>query len=196
MLSRKFLIGLSFALTANTASASLWEIDASHSSANFAVRHLMVSNVRGTLGKVTGTVELDEGNLAASTVNASIDVNGIDTNDAKRDEHLKAPDFLDAAKYPAVTFKSKSVAKVSDTKFNVVGDLTLHGVTKEVTLEVEGSPIPMTDPWGNQKLGGVAKTKINRQDFGIAFNKTLDNGGLVVGNDVEVTIDIELTKKK
>lgn len=175
--------------------ASSWDIDSAHSSAQFAVKHMMVSTVRGTMGKVTGTVELNESDVTKSTVEASIDVSGIDTREPKRDEHLKAPDFFDVAKFPTITFKSKSAAKAGD-KFTVTGDLTMRGVTKEVVLEVEGATTPMADPWGNQKLGGLARVKLNRQDFGLNWSKTLDSGGLVVANEVDVTIDIELTKKK
>jgi polyisoprenoid-binding protein YceI len=156
----------------------------------------MVSTVRGHLGKVTGTVTLDETDVTKSSVEASIDAAGIDTREPKRDENLKSADFLDVAKYPAITFNSKTVTKVADDTFQVTGDLTIRGVTREVVLNAEGSPKPIQDPFGNVKLGGAVRTKINRQDFGVASSKTLDNGGLVVGNDVDITIDIELSKKK
>ena len=181
--------------TASVATASTWEIDSAHSSAQFAVRHLMVSTVRGTMGKVTGVVNLDESDPTKSSVDASIDVAGIDTREPKRDQHLKSPDFFDVAKYPTITFKSKKVTKVSDTKFQVSGDLTIHGVTKEAALDVEGMPKPFKDPMGNMKLGGMATTKLNRKDFGIEWNKALDGGGVVLGDDVDVTVDIELVKK-
>jgi len=158
------------------AGASTWAIDPAHSSAQFAVRHLMVSTVRGQLGKVTGTVNIDDSDLTHSTAEATIDANGIDTREAKRDEHLRSPDFLDTAKYPTMTFKSKKVERVSDGKYKVTGDLTMRGVTHEVVLDVEGSPTPMKDPMGNTKLGGVAKTTLNRQDFGINWSKSLDGG--------------------
>ena len=176
--------------------ASTWQIDSAHSSAQFAVRHLMVSTVRGTLGPVTGTVNLDEADPTKSSVEASVDANGIDTREPKRDAHLKSPDFFDVAKYPTITFKSKKVTKVSDTKFQVTGDLSMHGVTKEVVLDVEGSPKPFKDPMGNLKLGGSATTKLNRKDFGIEWNKTMDGGGVVVSDTVDVTIDIELIGAK
>ena len=174
--------------------ASTWQIDPVHSDVEFGVRHLMVSTVRGHLGKVTGTLTLDEHDIAKSSVEATIDATGIDTREPKRDQHLKSPDFLDVAKYPSITFKSKRVAKVSDEKYTVTGDLTLHGVTKEVVLDVEGSPKPFTDPMGHAKMGGSARTKINRQDFGVSWNKNLDNGGVVVGNDLDVVIDLELVQ--
>jgi polyisoprenoid-binding protein YceI len=174
------------------ASASTWQIDSAHTGAQFAVRHLMVSTVRGTLGKVTGVVTFDEGDPSKSSVEASIDATTIDTREPKRDAQLKGPDFFDVAKYPTITFKSKKVTKVSDAKFQVTGDLTLHGVTKEVTLDAEGLPKPFKDPMGNLKLGGVVTAKLNRKDFGIEWNKSMDGGGVIVGDTVDVTIDIEL----
>jgi polyisoprenoid-binding protein YceI len=177
------------------AGASMWQVDPAHTSAHFAVRHLMVSTVRGTLGKVTGTVKVDESDLTKSSVDASVDVGGINTGEPKRDTHLKSPDFFDAEKYPTITFKSKSVTKVGDTKFKVTGDLSMHGVTKEVVLDVEGSPKPLKDPMGNTKLGGVATTKLKRKDFGITWNSAMDGGGVVVGDEVDVTIDIELVQQ-
>ena len=175
------------------AGASHWEIDPQHTSAQFAVRHLVVSSVRGTLGMVTGSVNLDEADITKSSVEATIDAAGILTRDGMRDEHLKVPDFLYVTKYPTMTFKSKKVEKVADGKFKVTGDLTLRGVTKEVALDVEGTPKAFHDQMGVLKLGGVAKTRINRHDFGMEYAKTLvDGGGLVVGNDVDIVIDIEL----
>lgn len=176
------------------AAASTWQIDSAHTNAQFAVRHLMVSTVRGTLGKVSGTLTLDEADVTKSSVTATVDATGIDTRDAKRDEHLRSPDFLDTKQYPTITFASTKVEKDGDGRYKVTGNLTLRGVTKPAVLTVEGSPTPLQDPFGNTKLGGVAKTKINRQDFGIAWNKKLDAGGLVVGDEVDVTIDIELIK--
>ena len=176
--------------------ASTWQIDSAHSSAQFAVRHLMVSTVRGTLGPVTGTVNLDEADPTKSSVEANVGANGIDTREPKRDAHLKSPDFFDVAKYPTITFKSKKVSKLSDTRFQVTGDLSMHGVTREVVLDVEGAPKPFKDPMGNLKLGGSATTKLNRKDFGIEWNKTMDGGGMVVSDNVDVTIDIELIGAK
>jgi len=174
--------------------ASTWQIDAAHTSAQFAVKHLMVSTVRGTMGKVSGAVTLDDTDPTKSSLTASIDAAGIDTREAKRDEHLRGPDFLDVKKFPTITFKSTKVEKVTDGKYKVTGDLTLRGVTKPVVLEVEGSPTPMQDPFGNTKLGGTATTTINRQDFGVAWSKKLDAGGIVVGDELAITIDVELVK--
>jgi polyisoprenoid-binding protein YceI len=178
------------------AAGSTWKIDSAHSSAQFAVRHLMISTVRGTMGPVTGTVNIDEADLAKSSVEASVDVTGLNTREPKRDAHLKSADFFDTEKYPTITFKSKNVTKVSDTKYKVAGDLTIHGVTKEVVLDVAGSPKPVQDPMAKvQKLGGSATTTLNRKDFGITFNSVLEGGGVLIGNDVDVTIDIELIKQ-
>lgn len=181
---------------AASARATVYEIDSSHTSVQFGVRHLVVSTVRGTLGTVTGEVTIDEANLANSRVEATIDAAGINTRDAKRDDHLRAPDFLDTAKFPTITFRSKKVTAAGKDRWAVVGDLTIKGVTKEVTLDVEGAGTPIQDPFGNVKLGGMARTKIDRQDFGVTWSKTMDNGGLVVGNELDIVIDIELTKKK
>ena len=175
--------------------ASNWEIDPAHTSAHFAVKHLMVSTVRGTMGAVTGTAVFDEADISKSSVQATIDVAGIDTREPKRDAHLKSPEFLDAGKFPTITFKSKTIESVAPDKFKMIGDLTIRGVTKEVALDVEGTPKPLNDPFGKVRIGGSARTRINRQDFGVNFSKMMDNGGLVVGNDVDVTIDIELVKK-
>lgn len=174
---------------------AMWDIDPAHTSAQFAVRHLMVSTVRGEFGKVGGTVNLDEQDPTKSSLEATIDTASLNTRVEKRDQHLKSPDFLDVAKYPAMTFKSKKIEKVNDTKFKVTGDLTLRGVTKEVVLDVEGSTKASKDPSGNLRIGGVATTKINRQDFGVQWNKALETGGVVVGDEVAITIDVELTKK-
>ncbi len=175
--------------------ASTWDIDPVHTQASFAVRHLMVSKVRGSLGKVTGTVTFDEADLSKSTAEATIDATTIDTREPKRDAHLKSPDFLDVAKYPTITFKSKQVSRLGDDQFAVTGDLTIHGVTREVVLRVEGSPKPFKDPSGSTKLGGMATTQLHRKDFGLEWNKVLETGGVAVGDDVDVTIDVELVKK-
>jgi len=192
---RRFLVGLSLLVAAAPSMASTWELDAAHSSVQFAVSHLMVSTVRGTFNKFSGTIELDESDPSKSTVEATIDVASIDTREAKRDEHLKNADFFDVAKYPTITFKSTSVSKTGGGKYRVRGDLTMHGVTKEVSLEASGSPKPFQDPFGNTKLGGAVRGRINRKDFGMTWNKSLDSGGVVVGDEVTITIDVELVKK-
>jgi polyisoprenoid-binding protein YceI len=187
-------IALFFATPA-LADTTTWQIDPDHTSAQFAIKHLMVSTVRGTIGPVTGTVTIDDADLTKSSVTAALDAKGIDTRNQKRDDHLRSPDFFDVAKYPTLNFTSKKVEKASDGHYRVTGDLTIHGVTKEAVLDVSGSPTPMQDPFGNTKLGGSATTRINRKDFGLNWSKTLDGGGLMLGDDVDITIDVELIKK-
>jgi polyisoprenoid-binding protein YceI len=175
--------------------ASTWEIDSAHSSAQFAVRHLMVSTVRGDFRKVSGAVNLDDKDPTKSTVDATIDVTSINTGIEKRDDHLKSPDFFDVAKYPSMTFKSKKIQSAGgEGKYKITGDLTLHGATKEVVLDFEGNLKPVKDPMGKTRVGGMASTKLNRKDFGLTWNKALETGGVVVGDDVTVTIDLEMTQ--
>lgn len=176
------------------ARAATWQIDSAHTNAQFAVRHLLVSKVRGSLGKVTGSVSIDEANLDASSVEATVDVTAVDTGNTDRDEHLRAAEYLDTEKYPTLTFRSTKVERKGDDRFAVTGDLTLKGVTKEVVLEVEGATKPIKDPWGKMRLGGVIETTLERDAFGVGGQKLLEGGGLAIGNEVEVTIDIELTK--
>jgi polyisoprenoid-binding protein YceI len=191
---RRLVAAALFALlvSAAAAQAQSWTIDAGHSAAHFAVRHMMVSTVRGDMGKVAGTVTYDGKNLAAATVDATVDVTGISTRDEKRDAHLKSPDFFDVATHPTITFKSKKVTPNTDGSFNVVGDLTMRGVTKEVTLACEALRPAIKDQRGGSRTGTTATTKINRQDFGITWSRALDGGGLVVGDEVSITIDLEL----
>ncbi len=189
------LILATAALLPSLALADTYDIDSAHSAAQFSVKHLMVTTVRGELGKVSGTVNYDPKAPDKSSVDVTIDVNGINTREEKRDAHLKSPDFFDVAKYPTATFKSKKVTAAGKNKFKVVGDLTLHGVTKEVPLEVEVSD-PIKDPWGNTKLGATATGTVNRQDFGVKWNKVIDGGGTVVSDNVAITIDVEMAKKK
>jgi len=181
-------------VAASAAQAQTWTIDTSHSGAHFAVRHMMVSTVRGDMGKVTGTVTFDGTNLAAATVDATIDVTGISTRDEKRDAHLKSADFFDVATYPTMTFKSKKVVPNADGSFKLIGDLTMHGVTKEVTLDVEAMR-PVVKMANGSRTGTTATTKINRQDFGVKWSRTMDGGGVVVGDEVSVTIDLELIQQ-
>ncbi len=176
--------------------AATWEVDSAHSGAHFSVRHLMVSNVRGELTKLTGTLVLDDKDLSKSSIEVSIDVSTINTGEPKRDEHLKSPDFFDAAKFPTMVFKSKKVEAAGAGKLKVTGDLTIHGITKSVVLDVEGPSAEIKDPWGNARRGASATTKINRKDFGLSWNKALEAGGVAVGEEVSITLDVEFTKKK
>jgi polyisoprenoid-binding protein YceI len=177
------------------AATSNWQLDPAHSSAQFSVRHLAISTVRGAFSKVTGTVVLDESDITKSSVNVSIDVATVDTREPDRDKDLRSDHFFDVAKYPTITFNSKKVEQASPGKLKVTGDLTIHGVTKEVVLEVDGPTPPIKDPWGLQRAAANATTKINRQDFGMKFNIPMDNGGLAVGNDISITIDVEMVKQ-
>jgi len=175
--------------------AQTWTIDPDHSNVGFKVRHLMVSNVKGSFEKLTGTVEIDDKDITKSKVEVSIDTNSINTNVQKRDEHLRSADFFDVAKFPAMTFVSKNVVKAGKDNLKVTGDLTLHGVTKQVVLDVEGPSKESKDPWGNIRRGATATTKINRKDFGLVWNKALETGGVAVGEEVTITLEIEMIKK-
>jgi polyisoprenoid-binding protein YceI len=173
-----------------------WIIDASHSNASFTVKHMMITNVRGEFTKLEGQVQWDPTKPEATQIEAVIDVASINTREEKRDGHLKSPDFFDAEKFPKISFKSKSVKAKGSDELSVVGDLNIHGVTKEVVLEVEGPSAPSTDPFGNVRVGATATTKIKREDFGLVWNAALEAGGVLVGNEVKITIDISLIKQK
>jgi polyisoprenoid-binding protein YceI len=188
--------GLAAALSLPALAAnSNWQIDPAHSSAQFSVRHMAISTVRGAFSKVTGSVVFDDKDVSKSTVEVTIDANSVDTRVPDRDNDLRSEKFFDVAHYPSITFKSKRVEQVAPGKLKVTGDLTIRGTTKEVVLDVEGPTAPMKDPWGNTRNAATATTKINRQDFGVKWNATLDNGGVVVGDDVSIIIDVELVKK-
>ena len=173
--------------------AVIYTIDPAHSTAGFKVRHLMVSNVRGEFSGVTGTVVFDASAPESLRVEASIDAKTIHTRDEQRDAHLKSADFLDVEKFPAITFVSKKIAG-ADGEWKVTGDLTIHGVTKEVTLDVEGPAPEVKDPWGNTKSGASASTKISRKDFAMVFNMALETGGVMVGDEVAITLELELLR--
>ena len=177
------------------AQTSTWNIDTAHSAAQFTVRHMGISNANGNFTKTSGTVQLDEKDITKSPVEATIDVASIDTRVADRDNDLKSDHFFDVAKFPTITFKSKKIAKNGD-KLSVIGDLTMHGVTREVTLESDGLTAAVADPWGNTRRGFSAATKVNRQDFGVKWGETLAGGELVVDDEVKISLDIELEKKK
>jgi polyisoprenoid-binding protein YceI len=181
--------------TQAVAQTQSYDIDPIHSSATFKVRHLMVANVRGELGQISGHVVIDDSDLTRSSVEATIDATAINTRDEKRDAHLRSPDFFDTATYPTITFKSKRVQVARSGNLLVTGDLTIHGVTRETTLDVEPLSPDVRDPWGNQKRGVSATTKINRKDFNVSFNAALDGGGVVVGDEVSVTLEVELGRR-
>jgi polyisoprenoid-binding protein YceI len=176
---------------AGAARADGWEIDSMHSAAHFTVRHMMVSKVRGDFGKVTGSINLDDKDVTKSTVEASIDASTINTREPKRDAHLKSNEFFDVTRFPTITFKSKKVEAAGAGKLKVTGDLTIHGVTKSVVLDVDGP-----SPAANNKRGATATTKLSRKDFGLTWNKMLEAGGVAVSDEVDVEIDLELNKKK
>lgn len=181
-------------LTSSFAFASTWEIDSAHAAANFSVRHMMISNVRGTLGKVTGKVMLDDADITKSTVEATIDVKGINTKEQKRDDHLRSKDFFDVEKFPTITFKSTKIEKAGD-KLKITGDLTIHGVTKPVTLDATVTN-EIKNPFTKAVTRGVMATgTVNRKDFGLTWNVALEAGGVLVGDDVALEIESELIKQ-
>jgi polyisoprenoid-binding protein YceI len=180
-----FALALALPAAAETQS---WNIDGAHSSAQFSVRHMGISNVRGAFTKVSGTVQYDPADLAKTVIDATIEAASVDTRVEMRDNDLRSPHFFDASKYPTLTFKSRKVAEAGPGKIKVTGDLTIHGVTKEITLDVEGPSAPVKDPRGNLRVGASASTTINRKDFGV------DGAAAVVGDDVPITIDMELTR--
>ena len=170
-----------------------WKIDPAHSSAQFVVRHMMITNVRGGFSGIQGTVVYDPDDLNASSVDVTIDTNTLSTGDATRDSHVKSAEFLEVEKYPTITFKSKKIAKDGDG-LKVTGDLTIHGVTKEVVLNVEGPSEEQKDPWGNIRVGASATTKIKRSDFGLTWNAALETGGIMLGDDLKLEVDVSLIK--
>ncbi|HXJ07857.1 MAG TPA: YceI family protein [Candidatus Acidoferrum sp.] len=182
--------GLAAAISLPAAAAtSDWQIDPAHSSAQFAVKHLAISTVRGAFTSVKGAIQFDDKDITKSTVDVTIDVNSVDTRVAARDKDLRSDHFFDVEHYPTITFKSKKVEQVAPGKLKVIGDLTIHGVTKEVTLDVDGPSAPIKDPWGNQRVGINAISKITRQDFGITY------GPGMIGDEVSITIDAEMFQK-
>jgi polyisoprenoid-binding protein YceI len=177
------------------AQTSTWNIDPAHSTAQFTVRHLAISNVTGNFTKVTGSLVLNEKDITQSQVSAGIDVSSVDTRVEARDKDLKSPHFFDVEKYPTIEFKSKRIVSAGG-KLQVIGDLTIHGTTREVTLDVDGPTPELSDPWGNSRRGISATTTINRKDFNLVYNKLLNTGEAVVGDNVKIQIDAEMVKKK
>jgi polyisoprenoid-binding protein YceI len=174
---------------------STYQIDSAHTHAQFKVRHLMISNVKGDFDKVTGTVDFDEANPGASSINVAIDVASVSTREPQRDTHLKSPDFFDVEKHPTIAFVSTAVVKSGDDSFEVVGDLTIHGVTKTIDLDVEELTPEVKDPFGLLRRGASAKATILRSDFGMVFNSILEAGGVAISDEVHITIDIEMTRQ-
>jgi len=176
--------------------AAEWKVDPNHSTAGFAVRHMMVSTVHGSFSGLKGTVDYDPANLDASKANLTIDTSTVDTRNENRDKDLKSPKFFDVEKYPTITFVSKRVIQQGQGKFQLVGDMTMHGVTKEVTFSVEGPMPAVKDGKGNLHSGASASAKINRKDFGLTWSGPLEGGGVTVGDEVELTVEIEMTQPK
>jgi polyisoprenoid-binding protein YceI len=180
--------------TSAPGTVTTWKIDPAHSTADFKVKHMMISNVKGSFSGLSGTLQLDETDRTHSTVEASIDVTALKTGDDQRDGHLKSADFFDAEKFPTLTFKSTNIDSAGGGDYAVTGDLTLHGVTKSVTFAVEDVSEPSKDPWGNQRIGLSASTKINRKDFGLTWNSALETGGVLVGEAVTISLEVQFIK--
>jgi len=172
-----------------------WNLDPAHSAAEFKVKHMMISNVKGKFSGLSGVLKLDETDYTRSTVEASIPLASLATGDEQRDGHLKSADFLDAEKFPAMTFKSTNIDSTGGGNYEVTGELTIHGVTKSATLSVEDVSKPSKDPWGNHRIGLSGSTKINRKDFGLTWNSALETGGVLVGEEVTITLDVQFIKQ-
>ncbi len=189
-------IGLLLVVAPLLARAAEYTIDPSHTAVTFSVRHMMISNVRGEFEKTSGTISANGTDPNSVKIDVTIDASSVNTRVNRRDAHLKSPDFLEVAKYPAITFKSTKVEPAGSGKWKVTGNLTLHGVTKEVVLDVTGPTPEITDPMGNKRVGASATATISRKDFGLTWNKALDNGGVLVGDEVAIQIDVEAVKTK
>jgi polyisoprenoid-binding protein YceI len=185
---------MSTTTTTPQSAVSTWNLDPVHSVAEFKVKHMMISNVKGHFTGLSGTLTYDEQNVTNSRVEATIDAATINTGDAQRDGHLKTADFFDAEKYPAITFRSTNIKRSGDDELAVSGDLTMHGVTRPVVFNVEGPTAAGKDPWGNTRMGLSATTKINRKDFGLTWNATLETGGILVGEEITITLDVQFVK--
>jgi polyisoprenoid-binding protein YceI len=191
---RSLLLAATLALAWPATAAETYKVDASHANVTFQVRHFM-SQVSGGFTDFEGTIVIDRARPEASSVEFTIQAHSIETHNDRRDEHLRSPDFFDVASHPAITFRSASVHKVDDDSYEVTGDLTLRGVTKSITLPVQVLG-EMKDPWGNQRIGFETSTTINRKDYGVSWNQTLDQGGLVLGDDVKVSINLEAVQEQ
>jgi polyisoprenoid-binding protein YceI len=182
------------ATTPGTSATTTWKLDPAHSHAEFKVKHMMISNVKGTFSGLSGDLTEHLTDSTLSSVEATIDVSTINTHDAQRDGHLKSADFFDTEKYPTMSFKSTQIKPDGDGGYKVSGDFTLHGVTKQITFNVEGPSAQAKDPWGNTRIGLTATTKINRKDFGLNWNAALETGGILVGEEVHITVEAEFIK--
>jgi polyisoprenoid-binding protein YceI len=186
---------MSTSQTAAQSATTTYNIDPTHSNAHFKVRHLMIAWVRGEFTKVSGTITFNEADPALSSVTAEIDVNSINTREPDRNKHLLSPDFLDAANFPTIKFQTTAIAQEGKDEYHVTGDLTIRGVTRPVVLEVDSVTPEIKDPWGFFRRGAAATTKISREEFGVAFNQLLETGGVMIGDQVDISIDLELVRK-
>ena len=182
------------ATTTPQTATTTWNIDPVHSVAEFKVKHMMISNVKGQFTRVKGVLSLDETDVTNSGVEASIEAASINTRDEQRDAHLKSADFFDVEKFPVLSFKSTRITRVADGELAVAGDLTIHGVTRNVVFNVEGPTAAAKDPWGNIRRRLSATAKINRKDFGLTWNSALETGGLLVGDEITITLDLQFVK--
>jgi polyisoprenoid-binding protein YceI len=173
---------------------STWNVDPVHSVAEFKVKHMMISHVKGHFTKISGALSMDESDVTKSSVEVTIDASSITTRDPQRDAHLQSADFFDVKTYPAITFKSTKITRKSKEELTVEGNLTIHGTTRIVTLAVEGPTPAAKDPWGNMRIGMEAETKIRRKDFGLEWNSALETGGVLVGEEVIITLDVQFVK--
>lgn len=173
---------------------TIYKIDPAHSTAQFVVRHMMITNVRGGFSDVQGTVVYDPENHRESRIDVTIDATKLNTNDGQRDAHLRSADFLDVEKYPTITYQSKQIAPAGEGEWSITGDLTVHGVTKEVVLKAEGPTNETKDPWGNIRIGASATTKIKRSDFGLSWNAALETGGLLVGDELKIELEVSAVR--
>ena len=178
-----------------SALASTWNVDPNHTAMQFKVRHLMISNVKGVFEKFSGKLNLDDKDITKSKVEVNIDTSSVNTNIAKRDEDLRSANFFDVAKFPGMAFSSTKVEKVGNDKLKITGNLTIRGITRPVILDVDGLSQEIKDPWGNMRRGASATATINRKDFGLTWNKTMDNGGMVVGEDVAIQLEVEFVRQ-
>jgi len=182
------------AATAATAATTTWKIDPAHSIADFKVKHMMISHVKGNFSGISGTLTEHAVDSSLSSVEASIPVATVSSGDAGRDQHLQGAEFFEAEKYPTLNFKSTKVVKKGEGEYEVTGDLTMHGVTRPATFAVEGPSAPAKDPWGNMRIGISATTKINRKDFGLEWNAALETGGVLVGDQVQISLEVQFIK--
>jgi len=192
MLSAVFAVALSSPAVSR---AETYDLDPAHTTVTFAVKHMMVTNVRGEFQKVAGTIEYDPKSPETSVIKIEIDPASINTREPKRDAHLKSPDFFDVAKFPTMKFESTKAVAVGKGKLKVTGKLTMHGVTKEVVLDVDGPTAELKDPMGNIKVGASAVAVVNRKDFGLVWNVPLEGGGVLVGDEIKIAIDLEATRR-